>query len=173
MLTMAQMDNYPLHDSQRGWFGRALYFQMLANPDILVFTGDLGFGLFDTIKAHFPDRFINCGAAEQAACGAAIGARLSGKSVFCFSITPFLIYRPFEWIRNYINHEKIAVQLIGSGINNDYAHDGITHHAFDAKQVLSLFPNIQTYFPERKEDIPDIVDRMVKSDSPGFLCLRR
>lgn len=170
---MLTPETYPLHDSQRGWFGRALYFQMLASPDIVVLTGDLGFGLFDAIKADFPDRFINVGAAEQCLVGAGIGLRLSGKIPVCFSITPFLLFRPFEWLRNYVEHEKIAVRLVGSGLDDDYKHDGITHHAFDAERVLRMLPAIETYFPATKEEVPSLLEAMITRDHPSFLCLRR
>lgn len=170
---MLTPETYPLHDSMRGWFGRALYFEMVANPDIMVLTGDLGYGLFDSIKADFPDQFINVGAAEQCLLGAGIGARMVKKIPICFSITPFLLYRGFEWVRNYINHEKFAVRMVGSGLDDDYKHDGITHHAFDAKRVLELFPNIKTHFPEQRAEIPMIVSDMIKTDAPSFLCLRR
>lgn len=166
-------EGYPVHDSQRGWFGRALYFEMKANPDVYLLTGDLGYKMFDLHQYHFPMRFINTGAAECAMIGAAIGLALSGKIPFCYSITPFLLYRPFEWIRNYLQHENIPVRLVGSGLDNDYQHDGITHSAHDAKAVLSLFPNIVTYFPERKELVPDCVEEMVKNSAPSFICLRR
>lgn len=105
--------------------------------------------------------------------GAAVGATLSGRIVFCYSITPFLLYRPFEWHRNFLQHEGVAVRLVGSGLDNDYAHDGITHHAYDAKAVLSLFPRIQTHFPTDKSEIPGIVQAMIETDEPSFLCLRR
>jgi len=166
-------EEYPLHDSQRGWFGRALYFEMQKNPNIFLLTADLGFGMFDHHQRDFPDRFINTGAAECAMIGAAIGLALSGKIPFCYSITPFLLYRPFEWIRNYIHHEGIPVRLAGSGLDKDYEHDGITHQSFDARSALRMFPSIVPYFPECKELVPDYVHHMIESNTPSFLCLRR
>lgn len=166
---------YPLHSSQRGWFGRALYFEMQANPDIFLLTGDLGFGLFDLHQRDFPGRFINCGAAECGMVGAAVGLSISGKKIipFCYSITPFLLYRPFEWLRNLVNHERIPVRLVGSGLDFDYGHDGITHHACDAKKVLALLPAIVTYFPETPEAIQSMLRGMIERDEPSFICLRR
>lgn len=168
-----KFEDYPLHDSQRGWFGRALYFEMKANPNILLLTGDLGFSMLDRHRDDFPNQFVNTGAAEQCLLGAAIGASLSGRIVVCYSITTFLLYRPFEWIRNYVQHEGIPVLLVGSGLDNDYGHDGITHQSHDAKDVLKLFPRIQTYFPDDKQTVPAMLRTMIEAKEPSFLCLRR
>lgn len=168
------LDEYPLHDSIRGWGGRALYMAMQENPNIVLITADLGYGLFDLHKRDFPDRFINCGAAEQCAVGMAIGLALSGNKIpFVYSISTFLIYRPFEWIRNYLQHENIPVRLIGSGLDADYAHDGITHQSFDLQLFLKQFWRIDCYYPDKKELVPDIIQRMIANDKPSFLCLRR
>lgn len=166
-------EEYPLHDSPRGYFGRALYFEMQKNPDIILLTADLGYKIFDLHFKDFPDRCINAGAAEQCAMGAAIGLALLGKIPFVYSITSFLLYRPFEWLRNFVNHENIPVRLVGSGLDNDYAHDGITHQTFDAKAVLGLFPNIESYFPSEKAQVPVALSGMISHNEPSFLCLRR
>lgn len=164
---------YPLHDSHRGWFGRALYFEMQKNPNLFLMVGDLGYSMMDLHFRDFPDRCFNPGAAEQALLGAAVGATLMNKTVVCYSITSFLIYRPFEWLRNLVNHEGIPVLLAGSGLDDDYAHDGITHQTFDAKAVLNLFPNIRQYYPSKKEVVPTFLSLMIEDKQPAFICLRR
>lgn len=166
-------EEYPVHNSIRGWFGRSLYFEMQDNENIHCLTADLGYGLLNEIRDSHSDRFLNVGAAEQVLLGAGIGMTLAGKTCFCYSITSFLLYRPLEWIRNYLQHEGIPVRLAGSGLNDDYSHDGITHHTFDAKKVLKLFPRIKTYFPREKEEVPDMLQQMINVDEPSFICLRR
>ena len=168
-----RLDNWKLHDSMRGWFGRAFYEKMSYDPNIWLLTADLGYGLLDNHRDDFPERYINLGASEQTMIGAACGLVLSGKIAVCYSITTFLLYRPFEWIRNYVNHEKIPVKLVGSGMMNDYAHDGFTHQPWELHKVLECFPRIKTYFPYSKEEIPEIVRDMIYNDQPSFLCLRR
>lgn len=164
------------HDSMRGWFAYELYQHMKTNKNIWLIVGDLGYKVFDKIREEFPNRFINTGAAEQAMIGIACGLALEGKIVFVYSITTFLIYRPFETIRNYIDHEKIPVKLIGSGRDKDYLHDGFSHDSTDVSQLFGhskFFKNIQACFPQEKEDIPDIVSHMIEINKPFFLSLRR
>lgn len=161
------------HDSIRGYFAAALHDEMKKDDRIWCLTGDLGWGMLDKIRDDFPKRFVNVGASEQLLVGAAVGLALSGKIPFCYSITTFLIYRAFEWIRNYLSHEQIPVFLIGSGLDDDYKHDGISHQPFEVKEVLNVFPNIHQYYPSVKTQIPRLVHQMIEDNKPAFMCLRR
>lgn len=161
------------HESMRGWFAWELHKHMLKNKNIWVITGDLGYGMFDKIKRDFPDRFINTGAAEQAMVGIGVGLALENKIPIVFSITPFLLYRPFETIRNYIHHESIPVKLIGGGRNKDYLHDGFSHWAKEDKQIMKVFSNIQAHWPEKKEDIPKVLESILFNNKPVYLNLIR
>lgn len=154
-------------------FADELLLQMKVDPDIVVITGDLGYGMFDKIRDEVPAQFFNVGASEQAMMGVAVGMALSGKKVFVYSITPFLIYRAFETIRTYIDHEKIPICLVGSGRDDDYKHDGYSHNASDVHAILKPLKNIIQYYPTTPGDIPYLVASMVKKMIPSFISLRR
>ena len=162
-----------IHDSQRGYFAHALWREMGENPDIFLVTADMGYRMLDAIREDFPDRFINAGASEQAAMGIGVGLALEGKIPFVYSITTFILYRPFEFIRNYVNHEGIPVRIVGGGRDSDYARDGISHQATEARAVMDLFPRIRTYWPEQKDEVAGIVREMVETPSPAFISLTR
>lgn len=161
------------HPSIRGHFAFYLHQEMKRNKKIYLITGDLGYKMWDSIKKDFPERFINAGASEQAMMGMAVGLALEGKIPFVYSITTFLLYRPFETIRNYINLEKIPVKLVGSGRGKDYLHDGISHWAEEEKEVMAIFKNIKSIWPEDLSEIPKIVRKMVKSKQPFYINLKR
>jgi transketolase len=146
---------------------------MEVNPDIWALTGDLGYGGFDQIQEKFPDRFINTGASEQSMINIAVGLALQGKIPYVYSITSFLLYRPYEAIRNYINHEKIPVKLVGSGRDKDYAHDGFSHWSADAKSVLDNLPNIIQYWPKKETEIIGIIKDTAINKKPCFISLIR
>jgi len=146
---------------------------MKSDDTIVVLTGDLGFGLFDDIRSNAPERFINVGASEQLMLGAATGLALQGKIPICYSITPFLIYRPFEFIRNYMQIEGIPIKLVGSGRNSDYLNAGYTHHSGEVKSILDNFPKIDLYFPEDNAELSSQIDNMIYSKSPAFISLKK
>lgn len=147
---------------------------MSVDKNIYLITADLGYGIFDKIKLDFPDRFYNTGAAEQAMAGIAVGITLSGKTAIMYSITPFLLFRCAEVIRNYINHENIPVKLIASGRGSDYAHDGFSHFAGDDKEfLLSNFKNIICKWPVDETELNDHVKEMFALNKPFYLNLKR
>jgi transketolase len=161
------------HDSMRGFFGFYLYEAMEKDPNIVVVTFDLGMGLFDKIKEDFGERFYNVGASEAGGMDIAVGLALTGKTVIAYSITPFLLARAYETIRNYIDHEEIPIKLIGSGRDKDYSHDGFSHDCSDAKKILSNFDNIVEYWPDSKEDMVWLVPNMLGNGKPCFVSLKR
>jgi transketolase len=98
---------------------------------------------------------------------------MEGKIPFVYSITPFLLYRPFEFIRNYLDHEQVPVKLIGGGRGKDYGKLGFTHWAEDDKRVMSCFDNIDVYHPEQEEELRAILDTLVENNRPSYLNLVR
>lgn len=159
------------HESQRGYFAYELYKRMKRNKKIWLLTGDLGYKVFDDIREEFPDRFVNCGAAEQAMMGVAVGLAQEGKIVFCYTITSFFL-RAAETINIYLHNERLPIKLVGSGRDRDYAHDGYSHDAGVAQNYLHEL-NIKEYYPETKEEIPGMVSSMMKDTLPSFISLRR
>jgi len=153
----------------RKQFAELLHTIMTENENVILLTADLGYGLFDKIRKDFPSRFYNVGASEQLMIGIGVGLTYTGKIPVCYSITPFLLYRPFEMIRNYVNHEKAPVKLIGGGRNKDYAHDGFTHHADDDTAIMSNFKNI-TFV--KQDDFTGVKDHILSSE-PVYINLIR
>ena len=149
---------------------------MQRDDRIWLVTPDLGYKMLDGCFEAFPDRCVNVGAAEQCALGVAVGLAEEGKIPIVYSITPFLLFRAAEWIRNYLNHEQVPVKLLGAGrcVNGVecYEHDGFTHHAKDDWELLSIFPNISGFWPQSVEELPTVVDEWLAA-GPAYLNLKR
>jgi len=154
-------------------FADKIYIAMKKNKNIVIVTGDLGYRIWDQIRREFPNRFFNVGASEQAMIGIAVGLSLGGKIPVVFSITPFLLYRPFETIRNYVNHEKIPMILVGSGRDRDYLHDGFSHWAEEDREVIKLFKNIKSVWPKSADVVSSLVPKMLNDHSPWYINLTR
>ena len=158
--------------SVRKAFVRLLHDSMRKNEDIVFVIGDLGYGHFDAIREEFPDRVFNPGAAEQLMLGMACGLAMEGKIPVCYSMTPFILYRPFEIIRTYIDHESIPVILAGAGRGKDYGAAGFSHWATDDKKHLSGFKNIKKYWPN-EEELENLFDSILECKQPCYINLKR
>lgn len=154
-------------------FAQLLDTEMLNNNLVRVVTADLGFGILDGIRSNHPKRFYNVGAAEQLMIGVGIGMANEGLIPVCYSMSSFVLYRPFEFLRNYLHTEGIPVKLVGSGRDKDYSHDGISHWAHDDEQVLAALPGIKIYKPNTLEELTDIWPEYINSNCPAYLNLRR
>lgn len=154
-------------------FGELIARAMREDERIWLLSGDLGFGVLDQARTEFPQRFCNVGAAEQLMLGAAVGLAHSGKIPVCYSITPFVIFRPYEYLRNYLDHELCAVKLVGAGRGQDYGHLGFSHWADDANRALDVFGNIDQFMPETENDLDQVWANWLYSDLPAYLNLRR
>lgn len=154
-------------------FADTLLEEAKKNKNIILLTGDLGYKMFDQHKIDFPDRALSVGASEQAMMDIAVGLAYSGKIPVVYSITPFLLYRPFETIRTYVNYEELNIKLIGGGRNDDYKHDGISHDATDASFILNTLPNVVQFWPKDGTEIPDMTRELLNNNKPSFISLRR
>ena len=155
----------------RKQFAEFIHSEMSLNEDIYVLTGDLGYGLWDKIKIDYPDRFINFLSSEQLMLGSACGMALEGKIPVVYSITPFLLYRPFELIRNYLDHEKISVKLVGGGRNKDYGYLGFSHWAEEDIDILSNLKNIHLLKPNQLNY--KTFNNFIYNQQPSYLSLKR
>ena len=154
-------------------FAEILYEYMKTDDRIWLLTGDVGWGVLDKIKNTFSKRFLNCGVAEQNMIGMACGLAHAGKIPFVYTITSFLLYRPFEFIRNDVDHDQANVKLIGCGRNKDYGEAGFTHWCCDDHQIMSLFPNILSYWPEDNLDVENFTKIILWHKGPCYLNLKR
>lgn len=152
-------------------FASFLHDEMSYNEKIVLLTGDLGYGLWDRIKIDYPDRFYNVMSSEQLMVGAATGLAMEGLIPLVYSITPFVLYRPFELLRNYLNHEQIPVKLIGGGRDKDYGYLGFSHWAEEDIKVLSTLENIQLFKPENPTK--KLYREFLYNEQPSYLNLSR
>ena len=121
----------------------------LADKDsnIILLAGDIGFRIFDEYIDKFPDRFINCGIAEQNMISVAAGLSSEGKIPVVYTIIPFLIMRAYEQIRVDIGINQQNVILVGVGGGLAYDKLGSTHHACEDIALARTIPNLNVCLP--------------------------
>lgn len=157
----------------RKQFAQLLFEEMSKNEDIYLVTGDLGYGLWDQIRDTFPTRFYNVGSSEMAMMGMGIGLAMEGKIPYVYSITPFAIYRPFEMIRNYLDHENIPVNVVGGGRNKDYGYLGFSHWSEDDTTFMPRFRSLKSFWPHTDLDLKDAFQTTLTRQSATYINLKR
>ena len=157
----------------RKLFAEMLFNEMASNEDIYLITGDLGYGLWDQVRDTYPDRFYNVGSSEMAMMGMGIGLAMDGKIPYIYSITPFAIYRPFEMIRNYLDHENIPVNIVGGGRDKEYGYLGFSHWAHDDKRIMGVFDNLITLHPDTEEELETAFAVSLSKEKPIYINLKR
>lgn len=157
----------------RNRFGELIAQSLEQDQNIWLLTGDLGFGVLNQARDTAPGRVYNVGAAEQLMLGAAVGLTHNDKIALCYSITPFVIFRPYEWIRNYLDHEGAPVKLVGAGRDQDYGHLGFSHWGVDDEAALAAFPRIKIYKPNSESELEHIWPEFLYNQKPCYLNLRR
>ena len=117
------------------------------DPRIMLLTGDLGFMAIEPFSQTFPDRFLNIGVAEQNMVGVASGLAEAGYIPFCYSIAPFAVLRPYEFIRNGPVHHRLPVRIVGVGGGFEYGPAGPSHHAIEDIAVMRALPGMTVVAP--------------------------
>ena len=153
----------------RRTFGSEIASLAARDPDIVLLVGDIGYRVFDVFREKYPSRFFNLGICEQSLIGVAAGMSLEGMKPWVYTITPFLIERPFEQIKLDIDQQKANVKLVGYA---DYPTLGPTHSELDAKKLMSLFSNIVSFFPNNGTQTKRAVSAAYELDGPAFISLK-
>lgn len=141
------------------------------DKNIWLLTGDLGFSVLEPFRDKFPDNFINAGVGEANMVGVATGLALRGKTVFVYSITPFITFKCFEQVRM-LAHMNQHVILVGVGKGREYTNQGISHYADGDDKVMSTLP-IKILTPETKEDVKKKVIEAYNERRTSYLRLSR
>src|SRR4030043_508892 len=116
---------------------------------VVLIIGDFGFRIIDEFKAKFPGRVFNFGICEQSMIGAAAGMALEGLKPYVYTITPFLIERPFEQVKLDIDEQNDNVKLVGYA---DYPDQGPTRAELNGEYLMKIFKNFQSYFTKRDKE---------------------
>ena len=150
-------------------FGKVISELATKDEKIVLIVGDIGYGVFDDFRKKHPKKFFNLGICEQSIIGFASGLALEGLKPWVYTITPFLIERPFEQIKLDINQQNVNVKLVGFA---DYPSLGPSHAELDAKKMMRLFKNIKSYFPKDGRETNLVVKLAFKRRGPVFISLK-
>ena len=145
----------------------------LARKDerIALLTGDLGFGVVEKFSSEFPDRFWNCGVAEQSMMSIAAGLAKSGMRPFVYSIANFPTFRCLEQIRNDVCYHDLPVTIVSVGGGLGYGTLGYTHHGIEDIAALRALPNLAIYSPADPIETKEVLNQIHNENKPAYLRL--
>ena len=143
------------------------------NPNIVLITGDLGFGVLADFRERFPDQFLNVGVAEQNLASVAAGLALTGHIVFAYSIGNFPTLRCLEQIRNDICYHRANVKIVTIGGGLAYGSLGMSHHATEDIAILRVLPEMMVVAPGDPVETRKLLPQIMAHDGPAYLRLGR
>ena len=153
----------------RRMFGKVIVELAERDNNIVLLTGDVEQSMVE-FKTRFPDHFYNLGICEQNIVGISAGMALEGLRPVVYSITPFLLERPFEQLKLDIDQQNVPVILVGY---SDYPTHGPTQRTLNAEGLAALFENIKSYFPKNSEETRKAMIEAYERGGPAFISLKR
>ncbi len=141
------------------------------DPRIFLCSGDIGNNLFNEYKQAVPKQFLNCGVAEANMIGVCAGMAASGLRPLAYTITPFLITRALEQIRNDLCYQDLPVVLVSVGAAFCYAELGPTHHAAEDIAFLRALPNMTVLCPADAVETRLALRAAFMHDGPVYIRL--
>ena len=141
------------------------------DPDIILITGDLGYGVLDEFAQSLPAQFMNAGVAEQTMASLAGGLASLNKKVFIYSIGNFSTLRCLEQIRNDICSMNHSVTVVSVGAGFSYGPQGYTHYAIEAISVMRSISKMNVYCPGDSNEVSVVVTKILEEGKPAYLRL--
>lgn len=163
-----------INKATRDGFGEALLELGEQNKNIVVLTADLteSTKVADFAK-KYPERFIECGVAEQNMAGIAAGLAAEGKIPFITSYAVFSPGRNWDQIRVSICYSNLPVKIIGCHTGLSVGPDGATHQALEDIAMMRVLPNMTVIIPCDAIQAKQATIEISKIPSPCYLRLTR
>jgi transketolase len=137
-----------------------------ANPRLAAVTAEIGSA---TIGPH--PRHINVGIREQLMIGVAAGLALEGYRPVAHSYAPFLVERPYEFLKLDLGHNDLGAVLVSTGASYDASHEGRTHQAPEDVAAVAALPGWTIHVPGHIEEMERLLRQAFATDERIYLRL--
>jgi len=138
---------------------------------LVVLLAEISKDLFKQVFQKYPDRVLNLGIIEQTLISVAAGMALEGFIPVIHSITPFLVERPFEQIKDDFCYQRLGGNFISTGASYDYSTEGMTHHGTGDVQILKSLPGMQIVVPGSANEFDRLFRDAYANGSPTYYRL--
>ena len=170
MLTL----DYGTKKSIREAFGKKLEQLGANNLDIVVLDSDLSCSTQTKFFAKsFPNRFFNCGIAEQNMIATAAGLSITGKIPFAATFAVFATGRTYDQIRSAVCYQKANVKIIGTHGGITVGEDGATHQALEDISLMRGLPGMTVIVPADCNECEQVIEFAVNHNGPVYIRIPR
>lgn len=160
--------------SVRKAFGKALVEAGSMNENVVVLDADLACSTQTKMFADkFPDRFFDCGIAEQNMIATAAGLASEGKIPFAASFAMFATGRTYDQIRNGVCYSHLNVKIIGTHGGITVGEDGATHQALEDVALMREIPYMTVIVPADSKECDEVIKYAALHDGPMYIRISR
>lgn len=164
----------PEEASLREAYGKTLVELGRANPDIVVLDADLcPATMTQYFMKEFPERFFDCGIAEQNMVGIAAGLAASGKIPFASTFAVFVPGRCFDQIRMSVAQPGLDVKLVTTHSGISVGEDGTSHQAIEDLSLICSLPGFTVIVPADAIETVQAVKAAASNPGPFYIRLGR
>lgn len=122
---------------------------------------------------EFPDRFFNCGIAEQNMMGVAAGLASMGLIPFVSTFAMFAACRPYEQVRNSIGYPHLNVKICASHGGISVGADGASHQCCEDFALMRTIPQMLVMCPSDDIEARQMVKAVHKYEGPVYIRFAR
>ncbi len=160
--------------SIRKAFGKTLAQLGEYDNNIVVLDADLACSTQTKMfQDKFPDRFFDCGIAEQDMIATAAGLASEGKIPFAASFAMFATGRTYDQIRNSVCYPELNVKIIGTHGGVTVGEDGATHQALEDIALMREIPHMTVMVPADCRECEEIIKYAALHDGPMYIRISR
>jgi len=161
-------------EEMRDAFGHTLVELGHEFPNILVLDADLhtsSKALY--FKKAFPDRFIQCGIAEQNMFGIAAGLAMQGFIPFPSTFAVFAAKRAIDQVSISISYPKLNVKIPGSYVGIPTSRAGASHNAIEDVAIMRATPHMRVADPGDNRELRSVMRAAVLTPGPIYFRITR
>ncbi len=155
-------------------YGEELVALGAEHDDFVVLDADLAAATqTGKFKAAYPDRFFDCGIAEQNLMGVAAGIATTGRVAFASTFAMFAAGRAFEQVRNSIGYPHLNVKIGATHAGISVGEDGATHQCNEDIALMRTIPGMTVIVPADDVEARAAVRAAYAYEGPVYLRLGR
>lgn len=124
-------------------------------------------------KKEFPDRFFDCGVAEQNMMAVAAGLATTGKVCYTGSFAMFATGRAFEQIRNTIGYTRLNVKICPTHAGITVGPDGASHQTIEDIALMRVIPGMTVIVPADYVEAKQAIRKAYEIEGPVYIRLGR